>query len=177
MDIFFKFRVSSEFRKQWQDLMSQSLTEPVPHILYQRLADILFKKSLEERVTVLNAQECDIEPLTRIEENALRYAAGYVCKNVARKLKKSSLSIKEKEDIIHCMDQLKDDGQSETQCDSSIWIDAIDRGGLWRVNDTVFPVFYAMEEDVRRNIKHKSISQVSLNVAALRASIIGNHYT
>ena len=34
------------------------------------------------------------------------------------------------------MDQLKDDGQSETQCDSSIWIDVIDRGGLWRVNDT-----------------------------------------
>ena len=77
----------------------------------------------------------------------------YVCKNVARKLKKSSLSIKEKEDLIHCMDQLKDDGQSETQCDSSIWIDVIDRVGLWRVNDTVFPVFYAMEEDVRRNIK------------------------
>ena len=70
--------------------MSQSLTEPVPHILYQRLADIMLKKCLEERATVLNAQECDIEPLTRIEENALRYAAGYVCKNVARKLKKSS---------------------------------------------------------------------------------------
>ena len=122
-------------------------------------------------MTVLNAQECDIEPLTTIEENALRYAAGYVCKNVARIQKKSSPSIKEKEDLIHCMDQLKDDGQSETQCDSSIWIDAIDRGGLWRVNDTVFPVFYAMEEDVRRNIKHKSISQVSLNVAALHASI------
>ena len=31
-----------------------------------------------------------------------------------------------------------------------------------------------MEEDVQRNIKHKSKSQVSLNVAALRASIIGN---
>ena len=60
------------------------------------------------------------------------------------------------------MDQLKDDGQSETQCGSSIWIDAIDWGGLWRVNDTVFPVFYAMEEDVRRNIKHKSSIQVSL---------------
>ena len=73
-------RVSSEFRKQGQDLMSQGLTDPVPHILYQRLADILFKKSLEERVTVLNAQECDIEPLTRIEENALRYAAGYTVK-------------------------------------------------------------------------------------------------
>ena len=73
------------------------------------------------------------------------------------------------------MDQLKDDGQSETQCDSSIWIDVIDRVGLWRVNDTVFPVFYAMEEDVRRNIKLKSTIQVSLNVAALRDSIIGNH--
>ena len=66
--------------------MSQSLTEPVPHILYHSLADIMFKKWLEERVTVLNAQECDIEPLTRIEENALRYAAGYVCKNIARNL-------------------------------------------------------------------------------------------
>ena len=86
--------------------MSQSLTEPVPHILYQRHADIMFKKWLEERVTVLNAQECDIEPLTRLEENALRYAAGYVCKNIASKLKKSSFSIIEKEDLIHCMDQL-----------------------------------------------------------------------
>ena len=60
----------------------------------------------------MNAQECDIEPLTRIEENALRYAAGYVCKNVARKLKKSSfliilyivlkdMMVKVKHNVIH----------------------------------------------------------------------------
>ena len=54
-------------------------------------------------MTVLNAQECDIEPLTRIEENALRNAAGYVCKNVARKLKNLHFLTKEKEDLIHCV--------------------------------------------------------------------------
>ena len=63
--------MSPDFRRQWHDLISQCLTEPVPHILYQHIADMnMIKKCLEVRVTTLNAQDYDIEPLTRIVENA-----------------------------------------------------------------------------------------------------------
>ena len=48
------------------------------------------------------------------------------------------------------------DSECETSEDSSIWMVIIVRGGLWHIKDDVFPVFYAMEEEVRRFIRNPS---------------------
>ena len=36
------------------------------------------------------------------------------------------------------------------------WIQSIDHGSLWHIGDSVYPVFYAMEEETRRHVKNRS---------------------
>ena len=61
------------------------------------------------------------------------------------------------------------DSECETSEDSSLWMDIIDLGGLWHIKDDVFPVFYAMEEEVRRNPSRK---QSALDVKQLSNAIL-----
>ena len=75
----------------------------------------------------------------------LRYAAGYVCKQIKSKLQRSSHFQILKEELISCMDTLREYG-NET---SSRWTTIIDRGGLRHISDDLYRVFYAMEEEVR----------------------------
>ena len=83
------------------------------------------------KVSVLQQQdEEQVVELTRAEENALRYAAGYVCKQVSKKLKSSTDP--SKQDLFLCMEMLRCDSAVDSECetseDSSLWMDIIDRG-------------------------------------------------
>ena len=80
----------------------------------------MFKKMLGRRITVIRHAGEDVDPLTSDEENALRYAAGYVCKQFKSKLKRSSHPQILKEELISCMDTLREYG-NETTDDSSRW--------------------------------------------------------
>lgn len=108
-----------------------------------------------------------------VEENALRYAAGYVCKQVKSKLKMSSHPHILKEELISCMEMLREYGE-ETTDDSSRWTAIIDRGGLWHINDNLCRVFYAMEEEVRRYLKTNLHRQATHNGPALCDIVTSN---
>ena len=56
---------------------------PPPH-LYQHITDLILSKMVQRHVDgkVCHSKEESAEPITRIEECALRYAAGYVCKHL-----------------------------------------------------------------------------------------------
>ena len=94
------------------------------------------------------------EPITRIEECALRYATGYVCKRLVDKFKKSSHPSKDK--LIWCLRKLEVDGESERDNDSTTWIESIDHGSLWHISGSVYPVFYAMEEETHVHVMNRS---------------------
>eukprot|EP00731_Ephydatia_muelleri_P004333 Em0002g509a len=149
---FHKLRTSADFRSKWEGLFKHCHEEAVHPPLFQQITDIIliFKKVLAYKVSVLQQQdEEQVVELTRAEENALRYAAGYVCKQVSKKLKSSTDP--SKQDLFLCMEMLRRDSAVDSECetseDSSLWMDIIDRGGLWHIKDDVFPVFYAMEEE------------------------------
>ena len=36
------------------------------------------------------------------------------------------------------------------------WIQSINHGSLWHIGDSVYPVFYALEEETRRHVKNRS---------------------
>ena len=72
--------------------------------------------------------------------NAQRYAAGYVPRAVAKKLSKHQAA------EVYVQDLLQD---SSSKQESDEWLDLVDRGGLWRVNDTTLMLFQAMEVEVR----------------------------
>ena len=82
--------------------------------------------------------------LTDIEVNALRYVAGYVCRTLHDHLKTSSVEGKEVLVLY-----LSDMNGSDKNGDGEEWINAINRGGLWQVNEEVFQTFLIIEELVR----------------------------
>ena len=172
---FHKLRTSADFRSKWEGLFKHCHEEAVHPHLFQQIADIIFKKVLASKVSVLQQQdEEQVVELTRAEENALRYAAGYVCKQVSKKLKSSTDP--SKQELFLCMEMLRRDSAVDSECetseDSSLWMDIIDRGGLWHIKDDVFPVFYAMEEEVRRFIRNPSRKQSALDVKQLSNAIL-----
>ena len=74
------------------------------------------------------------------EQNALRYAAGYIPQALTKKISTPS------QRSAHSLSDWSDDISS----DSQDWIDLIDRGVLKHVNDTTYMFFHSMELMVRR---------------------------
>lgn len=60
--------------------------------------------------------------------------------------------------ISHLVRGKIDDDDDETCEDSEKWIKLVDRGGLWKVRNTFFKVFCALEEEIRLSL-HKLVSQ------------------
>ena len=89
-----------------------------------------------------------LPPLTNMEINALRYVAGYVCRTLHDRLKSSSVEGKEAMVLY-----LSDLNGSDKSGDGEEWINAINRGGLWQVNDDVFQTFMIIEEIVRKELR------------------------
>ncbi len=77
---------------------------------------------------------------------ALRYVSGYICRKVQEKIKSSSLP--NKEDMLLFLCEFSGDEWDESE-GTEDWINAIDRGGLWHVNDDVYAIFYMIEEEIR----------------------------
>lgn len=87
--------------------------------------------------------------LSFIEENAVRYTAGYIVRKLQRKY-----SHQRTQEAIECCTALKGMAGKLKTCDnvpcasehkSSEWTRLIDRGGLYHVEDAVYDLFVAIE--------------------------------
>ena len=174
-----KLRTSENFRMCWKTFFSNCLSEKTSEIhpvLYQRLTEILYKKMLGRKMALnrTTAGEADCDPLTITEENALRYAAGYVCRQVKKKIKRSAHPHELKEELLSCMDKMREYGEEAITDDSSRWTCIIDRGGLWHINDNLYRVFYAMEEEVRMYLRKNLHRQTTHNEPLLCDIVTSN---
>ena len=78
--------------------------------------------------------------------------AGYVCRKVQAKLKSSYHP--HKEDMMLFISDFFGDEWDEA-CGTEEWTNAIDRGGLWHINDNTYTIFYLIEEEIRSHFKFK----------------------
>ena len=81
--------------------------------------------------------------------SALRYVAGYVCREVRTRLESSSHP--NKDDMILTVMEFRGNG-IESESASEGWTNAINRGGLWTVHDDVFVLVCIMQEEIRRHL-------------------------
>jgi hypothetical protein len=69
---------------------------------------------------------------------------------------------------------VKQQGNSEAAETAEEWIDMIDRGGLWRVNNAVFQFFCALEEDIKHLLhslkQNVEESQKKMIISKLKSS-------
>ena len=97
-----------------------------------------FFKSKEERRT----------NLSREEENAIRYSAGYI----VRKFKKR-YEDKGPVEVVHCLlsmeegTEIDNDNGSEYSFEeyTKIWVNLVDRGGLFKANEVAFSFLHELE--------------------------------
>ncbi len=152
------FRSSKNFFVLWSKFLSQSINKGSP-IFFQYITHHLFTQLVKEHHPVPPARMHfeAVDRLTYEENNALRYAAGYVPRNLMSKVRNSGLS--NKKSLSLClMDIIEDDsGIGDDGDDSQDWIKAVDRGGLTGVSTKMHTFMYAMELVVKSFLKQEGL--------------------
>ena len=147
-----QLRCSSGYASAWQSFLTEAVGETGHPIFWQSVGDGIFKSLIKTTFPIIR-REAPAErtpTITRQEMNALRYAAGYVPRALCKKLKKSANPLKDQ--LLLCLLDLLDEGdESHAHCQE--WVDAVDRGGLTRVNEMTFQAFLAMELELRSHLQ------------------------
>ena len=108
-------------------------------LFYQRVTDVLFRLLIKSHYQIANNDEAS-STLNDLEANALRYAAGFVCRHLRNKIERSSHHFKE-ELVLCLMTLVKGVQYQENSGTNEEWIDLVDRGGLWHVRENTFHFF------------------------------------
>ena len=170
-------RTSPSFACLWREILQQAKVQVLPKF-YQSLTDTLFQRRIEFYFPVpCSSKQVDdgvaeVHILTFEEENAIRYAAGYVLRAVKKKVSKSSKQYKDQ--VVEAIDAMLVDDVEENDISSS-WVAIVHRGGLVHINDDLYRVFVAMELEIRRHLKTETASEMaSLPKGKLNASLLEN---
>ena len=143
-----QLRVSASFQDEWETFLMESIHESASPTFFQYVSHRMFRGFIKSMHAVTQTGAEQTSKITKDEENALRYIAGYVCRKVQAKLV-SADSLQHKEEMILFMTELSGDEWNEER-GSEEWVNAIDRGGLWHVNDETYNIFCLIEEDIRK---------------------------
>ena len=125
-------------------------------MLIQVIARTLFEKLIKLKLPALTLQAPAIE-ITADEQNAIRYVGGYILKSIRKKLSKSHTPSYQL--IVDFITKLHPCESDDVDSDDSFvqyttrWIKKADRGGLFKISDSVYEMFYAMEVVLRSFIK------------------------
>ena len=112
-------------------------------LLTQHINQKLFDSMLMEEARCSSVdRSLSQASLTSSETNALRYAAGYVPFALKQKLK-------HRPEFVACLEQLEVKGEGDSYLAyTTQWIDLVDRGKLFRINDEAFYFFCELEKKV-----------------------------
>lgn len=142
------YRSSQDFHQKWIDFVDQAIKRKPSPTFYQFFTHEVFKTLLKMRYpdsSCSSSTNNDI-CLTREEENALHYVAGYVVRKIRNNLEPNSDS--SKHNMILCIMEMYGD-EWDKERGTEDWTNLIDRGGLWHINDQAYDLFYVIEQEVR----------------------------
>ncbi len=147
--MYHQLRTSDSFKKEWRLFVEKSVQLDMSAAFYQYVTHEVFKELIKSEYPVFSANAASLPPLTNIEENALRYVAGYVCRKIHDRLQSSTC--KDKAVMILCLTDMNG-GEEDSIKQTDAWLNMINRGGLWRVTDEVYQLFVIMEEQLRQQL-------------------------
>ena len=130
-----------------------SLSEELQLIpnLNQHFINIIFENIISLALPLADSTVPDPGPITYDDTNVINYAAGYVCRKIHYSV--AHFSKPEKPELLRCVGGLlkvKDDEGKESS--SAEWVNEVNRGGLWHVEEGTCMLFAAMEE-VRKHFQ------------------------
>ena len=151
-------RSSRSYTEKWLGVLELLEGCEACPIFYQFVTDHVFRQlikthfPLEQEHHPSQQQSLD---LTYEEESGLRYAAGYVCRAMKKKLGSND------PDMLSCIEELADSSENESSDPSNDWTKLASRGGLLTVKDTTYLVFHAMELVVRQFFRKSRINRLT----------------
>ena len=134
------------FINHWNVFLCTTNSPAGSPVLYQHLTDLVFKALLHSEYSVMvnDTENISSTHLTYNEVNALRYAAGYVCRHIRKKIEVSSHPLKE-EMVLSLMTMVKEKYDT-TSGPCEVWTDLIDQGGLWHIQENTHSFCLCLEE-------------------------------
>ena len=149
-----ELRVSDSFTGEWDKLFQDSLGKQAMPTLFQYVSRQVFKELLANDHALYVML---IKLYNRVQENALRYVGGFVCRKVRQQITESSLPHKEDTLLLTiglCGDEADEDRGTET------WTNEIDRGGLWHISDDTYSVFLILEDQIRHRLQVTALKKL-----------------
>ena len=155
---FHKFSVLTGF--EICSRVNKVLEIKTPEILWQLLLERLFLMQLESALQIgsssLSVVPEGVRQLTLVEENAIRYTAGYVIRQLERMYSKFNSPTQESTECIAALrkmtERLTPSDASQIQSKSCQWTKLIDRGGLYHVQDIVYELFVVIDSVVNDKV-------------------------
>ena len=118
-------------------------------IFYQYITDDIFKQLVKQKypLPATSMEAHSLPPLDYQEQNAVRYAAGYVVRHLRQSLERGSHQLKE--ELILCLEEMCDD--TDNDCSASTdWTKHVNRGGLKVVNSKACHFLLSVETRLRQ---------------------------
>lgn len=142
-------RTSTAYKVLWKNALESTGCSLLP-AFYQYVTNEIFKQLYKQEFSFSSdASDTELPPLTKEEENALRYVAGYICRKVRKKIESSKMS--GRGDMLLCLSSLNGD-EDEKEEEGEEWTNMIDRGGLLHINYDTYTLFHIIEEEVRKHL-------------------------
>ena len=160
---FHAVRISPELKHLWVLNFEHIVQKPLDGIFIQYVTQQVMEGLLKVRypVTQTEAFSTSSISLTREEDNALWYAAGYIPFALRQKLQRSRHPLKE--DFIICLTEFCDEAIECTDLStySAQWVKEVNRGGPKEVNDMVYLLCREIELEVRKYFRMDSVRELN----------------
>ena len=149
-----------DFIQEFISYLSPASDQSCSKLFVQTLVRKLFEKLLHRKTALPSHSEDPKETkLTSVEENILKYAAGFVPFVLWRKCMKTQS--KNKDEKIKCLNAIgvrgKDGSQQSFLEYTKYWMEKQNRGGLFLLKDYAYMFFRAVEEHCRKGFQKEKI--------------------
>ena len=140
----------SELPKIWSSFLSGIKVESKDQLFQQSVNQKLYEMMLQQHfsATSLTLSPTPVTEMTTDELNALQYAAGYIPHALLKKYEKRTGQ--KYEEFIECLGYMAVQSEYTDFLEyTKKWIDRVNRGGLFPLNNTTYLFFIEVEKQVR----------------------------
>ena len=142
----------TELPEVWRNLFSAIKVDVDDDLLQQstnrKLFEVVLPSHFSTKTPQPHRESEGVDSFTTDELNAMQYACGYVPRALLRKYEKRSGG--KFEQFVECLGEMAVDSEdSDFLTYTKTWIEKVNRGGLFPLNDVAFIFFTSVEKEVR----------------------------
>lgn len=137
-------------------------------LFIQLVNETVFDALLKQKYAYTPREAVTAPSLTLEEENVLRYACGYVGKKLHDRFIK--IDGEKAAQFLECIDSMRVDGPTASLLQyTRVWVEKVNRGGLFDVSDNAYNLFVAIEIAMQVTLTNHIHSSYKLSAVESRA--------